>query len=56
MEDDATVRHFDRLYKRIDELSERLTGLERKFYIGMGAVGSGVLLNLASNLSQLAQQ
>lgn len=48
----STDRHFDRLYKRLDELSSRVGKLERAMWIASGSLGSVALFNLYSNLTQ----
>jgi hypothetical protein len=48
----ANDRHFDRVYKRIDELAERIGRLERNVWLANGALGTGVLLNLLANILQ----
>lgn len=46
-----TDRHFDRLYKRLDDVNTRVGRLERAMYIATGSLGSVALFNLWSNLS-----
>jgi hypothetical protein len=51
----AIDRHFDRLYRRIDELSARVSKLERAIWVGSGALtatGGVAVFNLISNLNQ----
>lgn len=48
----ANDRHFDRLYKRLDELSSRVSRLERAMWVASGSLGSVALFNLYSNLTQ----
>ncbi len=50
----ATDRHFDRLYRRIDELSSRVAKLERNMYIGVGGLGTVAIFNLISNVANMA--
>ncbi len=50
----ATDRHFDRLYRRIDELSNRVAKLERNMYIGVGGLGTVAIFNLISNVANMA--
>jgi hypothetical protein len=55
---DAVDRHFDRLYKRIDELTTRVSKLERAIWIGSGALtatGGVAVFNLVANLTQAGQ-
>ncbi len=50
----AVDRHFDRLYRRIDELSTRVSKLERAIWVGSGALtatGGIAIFNLVANLS-----
>ncbi len=50
----GTDRHFDRIYKRLDDINARVSRLERTIYMAGGGIGAVALFNLASNLSQLA--
>lgn len=50
----ANDRHFERIYKRIDELADRIGRLERNVWLANGALGTGVLLNLVANVVQQA--
>jgi hypothetical protein len=50
----AVDRHFERLYRRIDELSTRVSKLERAIWVGSGALtatGGVAVFNLISSLS-----
>lgn len=48
----ARDRHFDRVYKRIDELSTRVSRLERALYLGTGGLGTLAVINLITNIGQ----
>lgn len=48
----ARDRHFDRVYKRIDELSTRVARLERALYLGSGGLGTLAVINLIANIQQ----
>lgn len=57
--DAAVDRHFDRLYRRIDELTARVSKLERAIWVGSGALtatGGVAVFNLVANLTQQAGQ
>lgn len=48
----ARDRHFDRVYRRIDELSARVAKLERALYLGSGGLGAIAIINLVANIGQ----
>lgn len=43
--------HVERLYVRIDDLTNRVARLERAMWISAGALGSVATFNLISNLT-----
>jgi hypothetical protein len=50
----AVDRHFERLYKRLDDINARVTKLERLVWVTSGAVtatGGLAVINLITNLS-----
>lgn len=45
--------HLKRIYARIDELSVRVSRLERNIYLGTGGLGAIAVFNLITNISQM---